>query len=100
MTKAKAPYSALHDLDANKPGGSIQIRVKTYSYKLKMVEEQLADESHLAPSSPAASPKSAWSCSAAWSRSPVAPSPPDNLFSFVSSTVRSFQPLFAFTEYP
>jgi predicted nucleotide-binding protein (sugar kinase/HSP70/actin superfamily) len=44
---AKAPYSALHDLDANKPGGSIQIRVKTYSYKLKMVEEQLKDESHL-----------------------------------------------------
>lgn len=47
MKTAKAPYSALHDLDANKPGGSIQIRVKTYSYKLKMVEEQLKDESHL-----------------------------------------------------
>jgi activator of 2-hydroxyglutaryl-CoA dehydratase/predicted nucleotide-binding protein (sugar kinase/HSP70/actin superfamily) len=47
MKTAKAPYSALHDLDANKPGGSIQIRVKTYSYKLKMVEEQLKDQSHL-----------------------------------------------------
>lgn len=44
---AKAPYSALHDLDANKPGGSIQIRVKTYSHKLKLVEEQLRDESGL-----------------------------------------------------
>jgi len=44
MKTAKAPYSALHDLDANKPGGSIQIRVKTYSYKLDMVEEQLTDE--------------------------------------------------------
>ncbi|MEC8424235.1 MAG: acyl-CoA dehydratase activase-related protein, partial [Myxococcota bacterium] len=43
VTKAKAPYSALHDIDANKPGGSIQIRVKTYSHKLKMVEEQLRD---------------------------------------------------------
>ena len=47
MKTAKAPYSALHDLDANKPGGSIQIRVKTYSHKLNMVEEQLRDESHL-----------------------------------------------------
>ena len=44
VSKAKAPYSALHDIDANKPGGSIQIRVKTYSYKLALVEEQLRDE--------------------------------------------------------
>ncbi len=42
---AKTPYSALHDIDANKPGGSIQIRVKTYSHKLKLVEEQLRDQS-------------------------------------------------------
>ena len=41
---ARAPFSALHDLDANKPGGSIQIRVKTYAHRLKLVEEQLADE--------------------------------------------------------
>jgi len=41
---AKAPYSALHDIDANKPVGSIGIRVKTYAYKLKIVEEQLADQ--------------------------------------------------------
>jgi predicted nucleotide-binding protein (sugar kinase/HSP70/actin superfamily) len=47
MKTAKAPYSALHDLDANKPGGSIQIRVKTYSYKLNLVEEQLTDQAGL-----------------------------------------------------
>ena len=37
------PYSALHDIDANKPSGSIKIRVKTYAYTLKMAEERLAD---------------------------------------------------------
>jgi activator of 2-hydroxyglutaryl-CoA dehydratase/predicted nucleotide-binding protein (sugar kinase/HSP70/actin superfamily) len=40
---AKIPYSALHDIDANKPGGSIAIRVRTFSHRLKMVEEELAD---------------------------------------------------------
>ncbi|MEL6349685.1 MAG: hypothetical protein AAFV53_41660, partial [Myxococcota bacterium] len=43
---ARAPFSALHDIDANKPGGSIQIRVKTYAHRLKLVEEQLADQAH------------------------------------------------------
>jgi predicted nucleotide-binding protein (sugar kinase/HSP70/actin superfamily) len=37
------PYSALHDIDANKPGGSIRIRVKTYAHTLKRHEEELAD---------------------------------------------------------
>jgi predicted nucleotide-binding protein (sugar kinase/HSP70/actin superfamily) len=41
--KAKVPYSALHDIDANKPGGSILIRVNTFIHKLKLVEEELAD---------------------------------------------------------
>jgi activator of 2-hydroxyglutaryl-CoA dehydratase/predicted nucleotide-binding protein (sugar kinase/HSP70/actin superfamily) len=41
---AKVPYSALHDIDANKPGGSILIRVKTFIHKLKLVEEELADQ--------------------------------------------------------
>ena len=41
---AKVPFSALHDIDANKPGGSIQIRVKTYAHRLKLVEEQLQDQ--------------------------------------------------------
>jgi predicted nucleotide-binding protein (sugar kinase/HSP70/actin superfamily) len=40
---AKIPYSALHDIDANKPGGSIAIRVRTFSHRLKMVEEELTD---------------------------------------------------------
>jgi activator of 2-hydroxyglutaryl-CoA dehydratase/predicted nucleotide-binding protein (sugar kinase/HSP70/actin superfamily) len=44
-SSAKVPFSALHDIDANKPGGSIQIRVKTYAHRLKMVEEQLHDQS-------------------------------------------------------
>ena len=41
---ARTPYSALHDIDANKPTGSIMIRVKTYAYRLKRVEEELADQ--------------------------------------------------------
>jgi activator of 2-hydroxyglutaryl-CoA dehydratase/predicted nucleotide-binding protein (sugar kinase/HSP70/actin superfamily) len=41
---AKVPYSALHDIDANKPGGSIRIRVKTYAHRLKLVEEALAEQ--------------------------------------------------------
>jgi predicted nucleotide-binding protein (sugar kinase/HSP70/actin superfamily) len=44
ISKAKTPFSALHDIDANKPGGSIAIRVKTYTHKLKLVEEQLRDQ--------------------------------------------------------
>jgi predicted nucleotide-binding protein (sugar kinase/HSP70/actin superfamily) len=43
---AKVPYSALHDIDANKPGGSIAIRVKTYVYRLKRIEEDLKDQAH------------------------------------------------------
>jgi hypothetical protein len=37
------PYAALHDIDANKPGGSIKIRVKTYAHTLKLHEEALED---------------------------------------------------------
>jgi predicted nucleotide-binding protein (sugar kinase/HSP70/actin superfamily) len=44
VTQAKVPFSALHDIDANKPGGSIQIRVKTYSHRLNLVEEELHDQ--------------------------------------------------------
>jgi len=39
------PYAALHDIDANKPGGSIKIRVKTYAHSLKLHEERLTDVS-------------------------------------------------------
>lgn len=41
---ANVPYSALHDIDANKPSGSITIRVKTYHHSLKLREELLEDE--------------------------------------------------------
>lgn len=37
------PYSALHDIDGNKPGGSFKIRVKTFAHSLKMHEERLQD---------------------------------------------------------
>ncbi|MFZ5478086.1 MAG: BadF/BadG/BcrA/BcrD ATPase family protein [Myxococcota bacterium] len=40
---AKVPWSALHDIDANKPGGSIAIRVKTYAYRLQRIQEELEE---------------------------------------------------------
>ncbi len=40
---AETPYSALHDIDANKPGGSIKIRVKTYAHSLTLHRERLED---------------------------------------------------------
>ncbi len=43
ISESKTPYSALHDIDANKPGGSIKIRVKTYAYTLSFREELLSD---------------------------------------------------------
>ena len=45
IEKAKTPYAALHDIDANKPAGSIKIRVKTYTHALKLHEERLEDSS-------------------------------------------------------
>jgi predicted CoA-substrate-specific enzyme activase len=43
ISTSATPYQALHDIDANKPGGSIKIRVKTYSHALKLHEERLED---------------------------------------------------------
>ena len=43
ISTSATPYSALHDIDANKPGGSIKIRVKTYAHTLKLHEERLED---------------------------------------------------------
>jgi predicted CoA-substrate-specific enzyme activase len=45
IEKSKTPYAALHDIDANKPAGSIKIRVKTYTHALKLHEERLEDSS-------------------------------------------------------
>ncbi|MCE9626278.1 MAG: acyl-CoA dehydratase activase-related protein, partial [Deltaproteobacteria bacterium] len=43
ISTSGTPYSALHDIDANKPGGSIKIRVKTYAHSLSLREEALQD---------------------------------------------------------
>ena len=43
VNSSGTPYSALHDIDATKPSGSIKIRVKTYSHTLNLHEERLAD---------------------------------------------------------
>lgn len=43
VSTSGTPYAALHDLDANKPGGSIKIRVKTYAHSLELHKEALED---------------------------------------------------------
>ena len=43
VNTAKVPYSAMHDVDANKPSGSFKIRVNTYAHTLKLRTEQLED---------------------------------------------------------
>jgi len=43
VSESATPYQALHDIDANKPAGSIKIRVKTYSHTLKLYQENLED---------------------------------------------------------
>lgn len=43
ISSSGTPYSALHDIDANKPGGSIKIRVRTYAHTLSLHEERLHD---------------------------------------------------------
>ena len=44
IASAGKAYSALHDIDANKPSGSIKIRVKTYAYTLMLLREKLEDQ--------------------------------------------------------
>lgn len=39
----RKPYMALHDLDANKPAGSLNIRAKTFGYTLARYEQELRD---------------------------------------------------------
>lgn len=45
IAAAQTPYSALHDIDATRPSGSIKIRVKTYAYTLMLATEALEDMS-------------------------------------------------------
>jgi predicted nucleotide-binding protein (sugar kinase/HSP70/actin superfamily) len=44
ISSAGKAYSALHDIDANKPAGSIKIRVKTYAHTLMLLKEKLEDQ--------------------------------------------------------
>ena len=43
VAASATPYSALHDIDANKPSGSIRIRVRTYAHALQRHAEKLED---------------------------------------------------------
>lgn len=43
LATSRTPCLTLHDIDANKPGGSIKIRVQTYAYTLARYQERLAD---------------------------------------------------------
>ena len=38
---SRTPHLTLHDIDANKPGGSIKIRVKTFAYALEQYRKNL-----------------------------------------------------------
>ncbi len=41
MVTSRTPYLMMHDIDANKPGGSIKIRIKTFVYSLERHRELL-----------------------------------------------------------
>ncbi len=43
MKAGRTPRLVMHDIDANKPGGSIAIRTKTFAYSLDRHRESLAD---------------------------------------------------------
>jgi predicted CoA-substrate-specific enzyme activase len=38
---SRTPHLTLHDIDANKPGGSIKIRVRTFAYTLEQYQQTL-----------------------------------------------------------
>lgn len=43
LAESRTPSMALHDLDINKPGQSIKIRVRTFAYALGLYQEAIAD---------------------------------------------------------
>ncbi|PHP65654.1 CoA activase [Zhengella mangrovi] len=51
INAAGTPYMALHDIDANRPSGSINIRVKTFAYTLARHERKLAETARAAMAS-------------------------------------------------
>ena len=65
---AQTPYSAMHDIDANKPGGSIKIRVKTYAASLELHKERLEDVDAKKSELLHRIDRSAWSC---WAEGPA-----------------------------
>ena len=46
---SRTPHLTLHDIDANKPGGSIKIRVKTFAYTLEQYKSTLNHTRRVAP---------------------------------------------------
>ncbi len=49
---SRTPHLTLHDIDANKPGGSIKIRVKTFAYTLEQYKQTLIKynkKEHISP---------------------------------------------------
>ena len=44
LGSSRTPHLTLHDIDANKPGGSIKIRVKTFAYTLDQYRDTLIQE--------------------------------------------------------
>lgn len=43
VAASRTPFAAFHDIDANKPTGSLKIRVKTYAYTLRLRDEALTE---------------------------------------------------------
>ncbi len=44
MKAGHTPRLIMHDIDANKPGGSIVIRTKTFAYSLELESEKLEQQ--------------------------------------------------------
>ncbi|MGA2567338.1 MAG: BadF/BadG/BcrA/BcrD ATPase family protein [Pseudolabrys sp.] len=44
INASATPYCALHDLDANKPAGSLKIRIDTFAYTLRRYQRALAEQ--------------------------------------------------------
>lgn len=47
VSASNTPYFTFHDIDENKPSGSIKIRVETIAYFLERYEDQLKNEAEL-----------------------------------------------------
>lgn len=47
LSTSKTPHLTLHDFDANKPAGSLKIRVKTFAYTLNEYKKSLEENSYI-----------------------------------------------------